>query len=56
MLPAIKKLVSNGLSVFIFPEIFQKVAIYQTVNGVNPRNTIIDKRSEEEVLEDEQGV
>ena len=53
LLPALQKMVSKRALPFNFPEIFQKLAGYQTVNGVNPRNTIYDSRSEEQVKEDE---
>ena len=38
------------------PELFQKMAVYETVPDINPRNTVLDRRSEEQVRDDEQGV
>ena len=53
MLTSLKKMFSKGHLPLIFPETFQKLAVYQSINGVNPRNIIYDSRNEEQVKEDE---
>ena len=51
-----QKLINKGFAAFVLPEILQKMALYQTVSNITPRNTILDSRSEEQVKDDEQGV
>ena len=56
MRAALQKLIKKGFAAFVLPEILQKTAIYQTINGITPRNTILDWRSEEQMKDNEQGV
>ena len=48
MRSAVQKKNEQGTSVFILPDLFQKCAQFQSVNGVEPKNTILDKRNEEQ--------
>ena len=38
------------------PELLQKMARYLTFSGIIPRNTLLDRRSEEQLRDDEEGV
>ena len=53
---AFQKLLESGCAAFSLPEIFQKMALYQIVGDIIPRNTIVDRRSGEQLLNDIQGV
>ena len=56
MRAALQKIIKKGFAAFVLPELLQKSAGYQTVQDVTPKNTILDKRSEEQMKDDEQGV
>ena len=53
---ALQKIIKKGFAAFVLPELLQKTAIYFTIDGVIPKNTILDNRSAEQVKDDEQGV
>ena len=48
MRTVIQKKNEKGTSVFIIPDLFQKCALFLTKKGVEPKNTILDKRNEEQ--------
>jgi hypothetical protein len=48
MRSAVQKKQEQGIRVFIIPDLLQKCAALQTKKGVEPKNTILDKRNEEQ--------
>ena len=48
MRSSVQKKNEQGKSVYIIPDLFQKCANFQSVNGVEPKNTILDNRNEEQ--------
>jgi hypothetical protein len=48
MRSAVQKKQEQGTGVFIIPDSLQKCAIFQSVKGVEPKNTILDKRNQEQ--------
>ena len=48
MRSAVQKKNEHGTSVFILPDLIQKCALFLTKSGVEPKNTILDKRNEEQ--------
>ena len=48
MRSAVQKKNEQGTSVYIIPDLFQKCAIFQSHPRIEPKNTILDKRNEEQ--------
>ena len=46
--PAIQKRIEKGLEAHSVPEIFQNLAAHDQKKGIEPRNVIIDNRTEEQ--------